>query len=179
MTSGDSSVLVSWRPPSNPNGRIRKYTVYRREVVNGEEVEVKESSVLSGPNYLELTGLLPARRYDVWVKAATSVGYGGASIVASVILGRMGEIFFYLLRKWEQKQTLFLFTCSSNSTLPILLSQDESCQSFVPINIYKKGNRLAGEKEKKVLLSVLLLHTVRRVRPNIGIGFHSLLSLPV
>ncbi len=38
VTSGDSSVLVSWRPPSSPNGRIRRYTVYRREVVNGEEV---------------------------------------------------------------------------------------------------------------------------------------------
>lgn len=51
MTSGDSSVLVSWRPPHKPNGRIRKYTVYRREVVNGEEVHFekkkKESTFLN------------------------------------------------------------------------------------------------------------------------------------
>ncbi len=39
VTSGDNSVLVSWRPPNSPNGRIQKYTVYRREVINGEEVE--------------------------------------------------------------------------------------------------------------------------------------------
>ena len=59
--------------------------------MNGEEVEVKESSVLSGPNYLELTGLEWNRRYDVWVKAATDVGYGSSSIITSIILGRIGK----------------------------------------------------------------------------------------
>ncbi len=91
MTSGDSSVIVSWRQPANPNGIIKKYTVFRREVINGEEVEVKEKSVLSGPNYLELTSLQWNRRYDIWVKAATDIGYGASSIITSVILGRIGE----------------------------------------------------------------------------------------
>ena len=92
VTSGPGSVMVSWRPPGSPNGVIKKYTVFRREVMNGEEVAVKESSVLSGPNYLELTGLEWNRRYDVWVKAATDVGYGSSSIITSIILGRIGEV---------------------------------------------------------------------------------------
>jgi Down syndrome cell adhesion protein 1 len=91
VTSGSSSVIVSWRPPSNPNGVIKKFTVYRREVINGEEVEVKESSVLSGPNYLELSSLEWNRRYDIWVKAATDVGYGASSVITSIILGRIGK----------------------------------------------------------------------------------------
>ena len=91
VTSGSGSVMVSWRPPGSPNGVIKKYTVFRREVMNGEEVEVKESSVLSGPNYLELTGLEWNRRYDIWVKAATDVGYGSSSIITSIILGRIGK----------------------------------------------------------------------------------------
>ena len=91
VTSGPGSVMVSWRPPGSPNGVIKKYTVFRREVMNGEEVEVKESSVLSGPNYLELTGLEWNRRYDIWVKAATDVGYGSSSIITSIILGRIGK----------------------------------------------------------------------------------------
>ena len=53
--------------------------------------QVRENSVLSGPNYLELTGLLWNRRYDVWVKAATDVGYGSSSIITSFIPGRIGE----------------------------------------------------------------------------------------
>ncbi len=62
-------------------------------------MEVKESSVLSGPNYLELTALLPNRRYDVWVKAATGVGYGASSVVACVMLGRMGKLVCFLFER--------------------------------------------------------------------------------
>ena len=38
VTSGETSSIVSWRAPALPNGIIQKYTVYRREVINGEEV---------------------------------------------------------------------------------------------------------------------------------------------
>lgn len=88
VTSGDSSIIVSWRAPTLPNGIIQKYTVYRREIISGKEVDVKESSVLSGPNYLELSALKPNRRYDIWVKAETSAGYGASSDITSIILGR-------------------------------------------------------------------------------------------
>jgi hypothetical protein len=47
--------------------------------------------VLSGPNYLELSGLQGNRRYDFWVKAETSKGYGPASDITSIILARTGK----------------------------------------------------------------------------------------
>ena len=113
VTSASSSVIVSWRTPAQPNGVIQKYTVYRREIISGKEVinfasgdksrslllknfsrlkvDVRESSVLSGPNYLELSALEGNRRYDIWVKAETSAGYGASSDITSIILGHTGK----------------------------------------------------------------------------------------
>ena len=62
------------------------------------KVEVKESSVLSGPNYLEVSSLEPNRRYDIWVKAATLAGYGPSSVITSIILGRSANP--HLLTDW-------------------------------------------------------------------------------
>jgi len=55
------------------------------------KVDVRESSVLSGPNYLELSALQGNRRYDFWIKAETSKGYGPSSDITSIILGRTGK----------------------------------------------------------------------------------------
>ena len=135
MTSGSGSVMVSWRPPGSPNGVIKKYTVFRREVMNGEEVEVKESSVLSGPNYLELTGLEWNRRYDIWVKAATDVGYGSSSIITSIILGRIGE-------KRTEKE---IEICTSN---PIKESRPEIIQYLLePLPTEMESNVMAADAE--------------------------------
>ena len=49
MTSGSSSVLVSWKSPNTPNGKITKYTVYRREVVNGAEVKRERENLKTIP----------------------------------------------------------------------------------------------------------------------------------
>ena len=38
VTSGESSAIVSWRAPALSNGIIQKYTVYRREIISGKEV---------------------------------------------------------------------------------------------------------------------------------------------
>ena len=73
-----------------PITNLQKYTVYRREIISGKEVDVRESSVLSGPNYLELSALQSNRRYDIWVKAETSAGYGASSDITSIILGHTG-----------------------------------------------------------------------------------------
>ena len=59
-------------------------------------MDVRESSVLSGPNYLELSALQSNRRYDIWVKAETSAGYGASSDITSIILGHTGT---YLLTR--------------------------------------------------------------------------------
>ena len=62
-----------------------------------DQIDNRESSVLSGPNYLELSGLKTNRRYDVWVKAETSAGYGAPSDVTSIILASTGGL---ILKIW-------------------------------------------------------------------------------
>lgn len=39
VTSGENSVIVSWRSPAHTNGLIQKYTVFRREINTGQEVQ--------------------------------------------------------------------------------------------------------------------------------------------
>ena len=38
VTSSETSVIVSWKSPALPNGIIQRYTVHRRQVLNGQEV---------------------------------------------------------------------------------------------------------------------------------------------
>ena len=41
VTSSATSVIVSWKSPALPNGLIQRYTVYRRQVLNGQEVSLR------------------------------------------------------------------------------------------------------------------------------------------
>ncbi|XP_015436891.1 PREDICTED: Down syndrome cell adhesion molecule-like protein Dscam2 [Dufourea novaeangliae] len=75
------SILVSWRPPSQPNGVIAQYTVYTK-ADNTEE----PTSQKVPPNQLthEASGLDKQRRYDFWVTASTNIGEGEASKIVSL-----------------------------------------------------------------------------------------------
>lgn len=75
------SILVSWRPPSQPNGVISQYTVYTK-ADNTEE----PTSQKVPPNQLthEASGLDKQRRYDFWVTASTNIGEGEASKIVAL-----------------------------------------------------------------------------------------------
>ncbi|KAG7213705.1 hypothetical protein KM043_002942 [Ampulex compressa] len=75
------SILVSWRPPSQPNGVISQYTVYTK-ADNAEEA----TSQKVPPNQLthEASGLDKQRRYDFWVTASTNIGEGQASKIVTL-----------------------------------------------------------------------------------------------
>ncbi|XP_057326095.1 cell adhesion molecule Dscam2 isoform X34 [Microplitis mediator] len=75
------SILVSWRPPSQPNGVISQYTVYTK----ADNVEEPVSQKVP-PNQLtyEAKGLDKQRRYDFWVAASTNIGEGEASKIVSL-----------------------------------------------------------------------------------------------
>ncbi|XP_053980917.1 cell adhesion molecule Dscam2 isoform X1 [Hylaeus volcanicus] len=75
------SILVSWRPPSQPNGVIAQYTVYTK-ADNTEE----PTSQKVPPNQLthEASGLDKQRRYDFWVTASTNIGEGEASKIVTL-----------------------------------------------------------------------------------------------
>ncbi|XP_076672531.1 Down syndrome cell adhesion molecule 1 isoform X35 [Andrena cerasifolii] len=75
------SILVSWRPPSQPNGVITQYTIYTK-ADNAEE----PTSQKVPPNQLthEASGLDKQHRYDFWVAASTNIGEGEASKIVAL-----------------------------------------------------------------------------------------------
>ncbi|KAL7294790.1 hypothetical protein TKK_0011722 [Trichogramma kaykai] len=76
-----SAILVSWRPPSQPNGVISQYTVYWK----GNASEQPSSQKVS-PTQLthEVSSLEETRKYDFWVTASTNIGEGQPSKVVNL-----------------------------------------------------------------------------------------------
>ncbi|XP_047359149.1 Down syndrome cell adhesion molecule-like protein Dscam2 isoform X18 [Vespa velutina] len=81
LVMSPESILVSWRPPNQPNGVISQYTVYTK-ADNAEE----PTSQKVPPNQLtyEATGLDKQRRYQFWVTASTNIGEGEASKIVTL-----------------------------------------------------------------------------------------------
>lgn len=75
------SILVSWKPPTQPNGVVEQYTVYVRELNDGgAESKTRNQKIpaISSMTY-EATGLDSKKRYEFWVTASTNIGEGQAS----------------------------------------------------------------------------------------------------
>ena len=81
--SSPDSVIVSWKPPKEPNGVLRKYTVYRKSIT---EEEVNSFTVPSHLTYHKTSNLIRANKYAFWVTAWTAVGEGLTSNIVNVII---------------------------------------------------------------------------------------------
>ncbi|EGI61628.1 Down syndrome cell adhesion molecule-like protein [Acromyrmex echinatior] len=81
LVMSSESILISWRPPSQPNGVISQYTVYTK-ADNTEE----PTSQKVPPNQLthEASGLDKQQRYEFWVTASTNIGEGEASKIVTL-----------------------------------------------------------------------------------------------
>ncbi|XP_065340879.1 cell adhesion molecule Dscam1 isoform X34 [Cloeon dipterum] len=88
LVMSESSILVSWKPPEQPNGIVTQYTVYFREEtpVEGEARENAPKSEKVPPFQMsyEASGLKKKTNYEFWVTASTNIGEGQQS--KSVIL---------------------------------------------------------------------------------------------
>lgn len=82
LVMGHSAILVSWRPPAQPNGIIQQYTVYSK--VEGGEGEPKGQKIPHYQMSFEATDLEKNKPYEFWVTANTNIGEGqpSKSIVA-------------------------------------------------------------------------------------------------
>ncbi|XP_022252792.1 Down syndrome cell adhesion molecule-like protein Dscam2 [Limulus polyphemus] len=76
------AILVSWRPPSNPNGVIQNYTLYQRSSTGVTKNTVK-MTVPSTQRYYEAHKLPQNRRFEFWVTASTEYGESKATRVLS------------------------------------------------------------------------------------------------
>ncbi|XP_068085343.1 cell adhesion molecule Dscam1 [Anabrus simplex] len=74
------SILVSWKPPEQPNGVVTQYTVYVREdSEEAKDEEPKSQKVSASQMSYEASGLKKKERYEFWVTASTVIGEGQAS----------------------------------------------------------------------------------------------------
>ncbi|KAM7342887.1 Down syndrome cell adhesion molecule 1 isoform 17-T19 [Cochliomyia hominivorax] len=82
LVMGHAAILVSWRPPAQPNGIIQQYTVYTK--VEGAEGEPKSQKIPHYQMSYEATELEKNHPYEFWVTASTNIGEGqpSKSIVA-------------------------------------------------------------------------------------------------
>jgi hypothetical protein len=92
VQSSPDSVIVSWKLPKEPNGILRKYTVYRK---SWSENEANAFTVPSHLTYHKAINLLKGQKYNFWVTSSTSVGEGLASSIVSVTLSSKGNNFFH------------------------------------------------------------------------------------
>ncbi|KAK2577361.1 hypothetical protein KPH14_003477 [Odynerus spinipes] len=81
LVMSSESILVSWRPPNQPNGIISQYTIYTKadnaDEPTSHKVQPKQLTY-------EATGLDEQRRYEFWVTASTNIGEGEASKIVTL-----------------------------------------------------------------------------------------------
>ncbi|XP_064072191.1 cell adhesion molecule Dscam1 isoform X37 [Vanessa tameamea] len=78
LVMGADSILVSWRPPAQPNGVVTHYNVYTQ----AQNAEPHPNKVPASQTSYSATDL-KAGRYDFWVTASTIIGEGQPSATAS------------------------------------------------------------------------------------------------
>ncbi|XP_055624194.1 cell adhesion molecule Dscam2 isoform X36 [Toxorhynchites rutilus septentrionalis] len=81
LVMSEGSILVSWQPPSQPNGVILQYTVY----IKGGEQDPKSHKVPSYQISYEASGLEKNQQYEFWVTASTTIGEGQQSKTLSAM----------------------------------------------------------------------------------------------
>ncbi|XP_067127158.1 cell adhesion molecule Dscam1-like isoform X1 [Centruroides vittatus] len=76
------AILVSWMPPTNPNGILTEYNVFCRGYTLGRHNTTK---VTLPPTQLfyEARELKRGQRYEFWVTASTSIGEGDPSLIVT------------------------------------------------------------------------------------------------
>ncbi|XP_022837454.1 Down syndrome cell adhesion molecule-like protein Dscam2 [Spodoptera litura] len=83
LVSSPTSLLVSWKRPEEANGDITHYTVYVKPVSSTNSPQNYRVEAAQETNLRQLTcpvsGLAPARQYEVFVRAHTAVGEGTPS----------------------------------------------------------------------------------------------------
>ncbi|XP_031351172.1 Down syndrome cell adhesion molecule-like protein Dscam2 isoform X16 [Photinus pyralis] len=124
LVMSTTSILVSWKPPQEPNGIVELYTVYVREVGLAEAEEVISESTPKtqkiAPNIKNQNLSFQAKdldnklKYEFWVTASTNIGEGQAS--KSVVMAPSARV----PAKIASFDDTFVTTYKEDVTLPCL-----------------------------------------------------------
>ncbi|XP_038218220.1 Down syndrome cell adhesion molecule-like protein Dscam2 [Zerene cesonia] len=83
LSQSSTTLLVSWKRPKQPNGKLLHYTVYCKSSASNDGPESQrvdaQESTYEETQALELKGLQEGKQYDVWVTASTVIGEGPES----------------------------------------------------------------------------------------------------
>lgn len=94
------SILISWRPPAEPNGIVEYYTVYQRQA--GEDVTPKSQKIVPNLKNQNLSyqakNLDSNLKYEFWVTASTTIGEGRPSKNVTVSPNANGKYSLFRLR---------------------------------------------------------------------------------
>ena len=86
-------ILVTWKPPKEPNGIITNYQVGSAEYNGSSPENVPVAMETVGPNVFKqlLGNETSEKRYVVKVRAQTSKGWGASASETTRTLKRLGE----------------------------------------------------------------------------------------
>ncbi|XP_008186316.1 Down syndrome cell adhesion molecule-like protein Dscam2 isoform X50 [Acyrthosiphon pisum] len=76
LVMSTESVLVSWKPPAEPNGDVNQYTVYIKPSGDNKDKEPLAHKVAPNQMSFEASGLIKQDPYEFWVTASTNIGEG-------------------------------------------------------------------------------------------------------
>ncbi|KAI8423609.1 hypothetical protein MSG28_012677 [Choristoneura fumiferana] len=85
LSQSSNTLLVSWKKPNQPNGRLLHYTIYCKPTASNDGPQSYRidsqptTDAYEKTQTMELKGLTEGRQYDVWVTASTAVGEGPES----------------------------------------------------------------------------------------------------
>nr|XP_024214193.1 Down syndrome cell adhesion molecule-like protein Dscam2 isoform X42 [Halyomorpha halys] len=80
LAMSEDSILISWKPPAQPNGIISQYAVYIKEESKGRKPDdVRSQKIPPYQMTYEASGLNKDEKYEFWVTASTNIGEGRPS----------------------------------------------------------------------------------------------------
>lgn len=118
-----NSILVSWKPPAEPNGIVEQYTVYVREAGLTETEEINSDATPKTqkivPNIknqnlsFQAKDLDPKLKYEFWVTASTNIGEGQPSKSVVIASSSRGNTIYTL-----QDSRFYSLKYLNNLTVP-------------------------------------------------------------
>ncbi|XP_047115646.1 Down syndrome cell adhesion molecule-like protein Dscam2 [Schistocerca piceifrons] len=111
VVKSPQSLLVSWLPPTEPNGIITHYNLYTRVVDGREELKHNKRNLASHQTSFEATDLLQHVEHQFYVTASTKVGEGQSSRVVTQVPtnrvpARISSFGGVVVRPWRSTVTM-------------------------------------------------------------------------
>ncbi|XP_049785936.1 Down syndrome cell adhesion molecule-like protein Dscam2 [Schistocerca cancellata] len=111
VVKSPQSLLVSWLPPTEPNGIITHYNLYTRVVDGREELKHNKRNLASHQTSFEATDLLQHVEHQFYVTASTKVGEGQSSRVVTQVPtnrvpARISSFGGVVVRPWRSTVTI-------------------------------------------------------------------------